>query len=287
MSRTMSGYDPDLDLPRILCLHGGGTNARIFRSQCRVLSTHLKGRFRLVFAEAPLSCNAGPDVLSVYKEWGPFKSWIPSALGCPEVDNHTAIELFKESLDRAMDEDDDLGATGPWVGLLGFSQGAKMCASLLFLQQLRQMHGERTNERLDFRFGVLLAGRAPLVALDMNLASTYGTEDDESKNSAGIVDPNGDPIHSNHSWLRRIRYGSQSRSRLHIPTVHVHGLRDAGLPLHRKLFEECCEEGSTRLMEWEGDHRVPIKTKDVTVLVQHILAMAIESDAVRHRAIVF
>jgi predicted esterase len=275
----MSGYDLGLDLPRILCLHGGGTNARIFRSQCRVLSTHLKGKFRLVFAEAPLSCNAGPDVLSVYKEWGPFKSWIPSALGCPEVDNHTAIELFKGALDRAMDEDDDLGATGPWVGLLGFSQGAKMCASLLFLQQLRHMHGMKPSKRLDFRFGILLAGRAPLVALDMNLASLYATDgtDDESKNSAGVVDPNGDPIQNNNSWLRRISYGYESSTRLHIPTVHVHGLRDAGLSLHRKLLAECCEDGSTRLMEWEGDHRVPIKTKDVSVLVQHILTLTIET----------
>lgn len=272
----MPGYDLGLDLPRILCLHGGGTNARIFRSQCRVLSTHLRGKFRLVFAEAPLSCNAGPDVLSVYKEWGPFKSWIPSALGCPEVDNHTAIELFKDALDKAMDEDDDLGATGPWVGLLGFSQGAKMCASLLFLQQLRQMHGMKVNDRLDFRFGILLAGRAPLVALDLNLASMYGP-DEMSEDSTGVVDPNGEPVHNN-AWLRRLTHGHHKTStRLHIPTVHVHGLRDPGLALHQKLLKECCENGSTRLMEWEGDHRVPIKTKDVTALVQHIQAMAIDA----------
>lgn len=276
----MPSCDFDLDLPRILCLHGGGTNARIFRSQCRVLSTHLKGKFRLVFAEAPLQCHAGPDVLSVYKEWGPFKSWIPSALGCPEVDNHTATELFKESLDRAMDEDDDLGATGPWVGLLGFSQGAKMCASLLYLQQLRQMHKLNLNRRLDFRFGILLAGRAPLVALDMNLASIYAPDDIESQERdfpAMLVDPNGQPVVGTKSWLRRSSYINHSDIRLRFPTIHVHGMRDPGLPLHRKLFEECCQKESTRLMEWDGDHRIPIKTKDVTELVQHITAMAVEA----------
>lgn len=275
----MPSCDLDLDLPRILCLHGGGTNARIFRSQCRVLSTHLKGKIRLVFAEAPLQCYAGPDVLSVYKEWGPFKSWIPSALGCPEVDNHTAIELFKEALDRAMDEDDDLGATGPWVGLLGFSQGAKMCASLLYLQQLRQMHKLNLNRRLDFRFGILLAGRAPLVALDMNIASIYASDeiDDEHSSAEMLVDPNGQPVIGTKSWFRRSSFTNQSHIRLRIPTAHIHGTRDAGLPLHRKLYEECCQRESTRLMEWDGDHRVPIKTKDVTELVQHILAMALEA----------
>lgn len=279
----MPGYDirPDLnlDLPRILCLHGGGTNARIFQSQCRVLSMHLKGKFRLVFAEAPLPCNPGPDVLSVYKEWGPFKSWIPSALGCPEVDSHTAIELFQEALDRAMDEDDYLGATGPWVGLLGFSQGAKMCASLLFLQQLRKMHGISLNRRLNFRFGILLAGRAPIVALDLNLASIYTAKERNKYNPTPIiVGPNGEPIESNNSWLRRnSSLKTQSEVRLRLPTVHVHGLRDAGLHLHRKLLEECCEKDTTRLVEWEGDHRIPIKTKDITVLVENILAIALET----------
>lgn len=276
----MPSCDLDLDLPRVLCLHGGGTNARIFRSQCRVLSTHLKGKFRLVFAEAPFQCHAGPDVLSVYKEWGPFKSWIPSALGCPEVDNHTATELFKEALDRAMDEDDDLGATGPWVGLLGFSQGAKMCASLLYLQQLRQMHKLNLNRRLDFRFGILLAGRPPLVALDMNLASIYAPDDiisQEKDFTAMFVDPNGQPVAGTNSWLRRSSYTNRSDIRLRFLTTHVHGMRDPGLRLHRRLFEECCQKGGTRLMEWDGDHRVPIKTKDVTELVQHITAMALEA----------
>lgn len=276
----MPSQDLDLDLPRILCLHGGGTNARIFRSQCRVILTHLKGKFRLVFAEAPLQCHAGPDVLSVYKEWGPFKSWIPSALGCPEIDNHTATELFKEAIDRAIDEDNDLGASGPLVGLLGFSQGAKMCASLLYLQQLQQMRNVNLNRRLDFRFGILLAGRAPLVALDMNLASIYAIDENdyqENDSVAMLVDPNGRPVFATKTSLRSSSSINSSDICLRIPTTHVHGLRDPNLSLHRKLLEGYCQKECTRLMEWDGDHRVPIKTKDVTELVQHIIAMASET----------
>ncbi|KXJ86440.1 hypothetical protein Micbo1qcDRAFT_168476, partial [Microdochium bolleyi] len=63
--------------PRILCLHGGGTNARIFRAQCRALSRSLAPHFRLVYADAPfLSDDPGPDVLSVYAGCGPFKRWL-------------------------------------------------------------------------------------------------------------------------------------------------------------------------------------------------------------------
>jgi hypothetical protein len=61
--------NPELGLPRILCLHGGGTNARIFRAQCCALINQLRHEFRLVFAQAPFNSEAGPDVLSVYSEW--------------------------------------------------------------------------------------------------------------------------------------------------------------------------------------------------------------------------
>jgi pimeloyl-ACP methyl ester carboxylesterase len=54
--------DPTLHLPHILCLHGGGTKARIFRAQCRALTAHLQTKFRLCFADAPFLSQADPDV---------------------------------------------------------------------------------------------------------------------------------------------------------------------------------------------------------------------------------
>ncbi|KAH1374281.1 hypothetical protein KXW98_003104 [Aspergillus fumigatus] len=66
-----------LHLPRLLCLHGGGTNARIFRMQCRVLEKHLGRTFRLVYAQGQFTVvQPGPDVTSVYKDYGPFRSWL-------------------------------------------------------------------------------------------------------------------------------------------------------------------------------------------------------------------
>ncbi|KAK3367572.1 monooxygenase [Podospora didyma] len=158
----------DLHLPRILCLHGGGSNARIFRAQCRVLSSYLRGSFRLVFADAPLPFNPGPDVVSVYQTWGPFRGWIPPAWidGVPEKDmhkTHSAMAFVEDVLEAAMDADDcQTGATGPWVGIMGFSQGAKIAASLLLRQQ-QQMHAGIL-PRFAFRFGILMAGRGPLLS---------------------------------------------------------------------------------------------------------------------------
>ncbi|KAH1498189.1 hypothetical protein KXV92_004427 [Aspergillus fumigatus] len=71
-----------LHLPRLLCLHGGGTNARIFRMQCRVLEKHLGRTFRLVYAQGPFTVvQPGPDVTSVYKDYGPFRSWLRDSQG--------------------------------------------------------------------------------------------------------------------------------------------------------------------------------------------------------------
>jgi predicted esterase len=253
--------EQQLRLPRILCLHGGGTNSRIFRAQCRVLRTHLSTTFRLVFAEAPFSSRAGSDVMSVYKDWKPFKSWVIP----PENNQHLgpdgAIHAIESSLNTAMEEDDRGGGIGEWIGLLGFSQGAKTCASLLLSQQLREERLGVFPPRVNWRFAILLAGSGPLMVLDRDLLTPELTD-------------------ASHTSLATISDGIFSVSNEHVlylPTVHVHGIRDPGLLEHRKLLAQYCEPESTRLMEWDGDHRVPIKTQDVLTLVRHILDTAYET----------
>ncbi|PWY79149.1 hypothetical protein BO70DRAFT_257829, partial [Aspergillus heteromorphus CBS 117.55] len=232
-------------LPRLLLLHGGGTNARIFRSQCRSLRAALTPYFRLVFVDAPFPSVPGPDVIKVYEKWGPFRCWIPQ----PPCSNavHSRGEVVRGvqgALRKAMTDDDARGGRGEWVGVLGFSQGAKVAASLLV-----GMQGGRKREGgmgLRLRFGVLLAGRAPVVRLEGE------DEDEDEDDGEGLED-----------------YGAV----LELPTLHVHGMRDPGLSLHRELLG-ICERGTARLVEWEGEHRVPIRSADVGVVVTEILGMA-------------
>ncbi|KAL4775832.1 serine hydrolase-domain-containing protein [Aspergillus nidulans var. acristatus] len=285
--------DSTLHLPRILCLHGGGTNARIFHSQCRVLRARLSSHFRLVFAEAPFPSAPGPDVVSVYAKWGPFKAWFPSgsaaqragasltaayahALGqngdAVRIDDDPAIHDFavrsiRKAIEDAMNQDNELGATGDWVGVLGFSQGAKMAASIL-LQQQKEHEAEiesrnwgrewapttKSRRNVDYRFAVLLAGRAPMVSLSLS-------EEDEA--DSPLTDT---------SYGTAFGFGFDPA--LYLPTIHVHGLKDPGLPLHRDLLDHGCEYGSTKLIEWEGGHRVPIKSQDVVPVVQAMLDIA-------------
>ncbi|KAI1371952.1 serine hydrolase FSH [Hypoxylon crocopeplum] len=261
-----NGIDSTLHLPRILCLHGGGTNARIFKAQCRVLSRTLEPYFRLVYAEGPFDSTAGPDVLSVYAEHGPFKRWLRWLPDQSEVDDDSAIADIDAALKDAMDADDRSGATGPWVALLGFSQGAKMSASLLFRQQVRTAKLGRARAGSDWKFAVLMAGRAPIVNLD---PSVFKSSMLSHPSQIGLL---GGPD------LMEMMSGNHI---LKLPTIHVHGLSDPGLTLHRELFEEYCDPDTVRLVEWSGAHRVPLKGSDVQPLVDQILDVAKETGALK------
>lgn len=143
-----------------------------------------------------------------------------------------------------MQRDNAKGARREWVALLGFSQGAKVAASLLYRQQQCRL-------KTTFRFGILLAGSAPIVWLDDSL--------------------------NEESVLESVATIAKQLSMLRIPTVHMHGLRDPGLQLHRQLREEFCQTDSTRLIEWDGDHCVPVKSKDVLLVVQQIRKLEVET----------
>ncbi|PYI02381.1 hypothetical protein BO78DRAFT_410689 [Aspergillus sclerotiicarbonarius CBS 121057] len=241
--------------PRILCLHGGGTNAHIFRLQCRVLEKRLSHSFRLVYAQAPFpSLEPGPDVASVYKDHGPFRVWLRDHRMPGVWTLRDVVAGIDGALALAMAADDAMGATGEWVGLLGFSQGAKVAGSVLYRQQRCGGTG--------FRFAVLIAGRGPLVWLMPDLPLPRG-----------LVDAATPFTHPTPAWLT---LGGDEHV-LRLRTVHVHGLRDPGLESHRELLREYCDPGQAAVVEWEGEHRMPIRSRDVEMVVQQIRKAAGET----------
>ena len=262
-----ASYEPDPCLPRILCLHGGGTNARIFRAQCRVLERSLSSIFRLCYAQAPFTSHPGSDVTAVYKTFGPFRAWLRWRLEDPEIDNVIAVTLIESAVRDAIRKDDEMGGRGAWVAVLGFSQGAKLGASILFDQQLRAERGiARKNDWPEFKFGVLLAGRGPLVSISPELGTLLGMAD---ASSPSVLNPSEE------------RDFPPMERPLTVPTVHVHGLQDPGLELHRKMLRRCCDAKSARLVQWEGEHRVPIKTNDIIAVVNQIFATARETGIIK------
>lgn len=173
----------------------------------------------------------------------------------------------------AMEDDDRAGGTGEWVGLMGFSQGAKLTASLLLDQQARETKAQKDGgdiapgligiPGLNWRFGIILAGRAPLSNLNPSLL------DSKALVSVGTVTVD--------DW---VSVEVEEEVMLRKPTLHVHGTLDPGLHLHRILFDSYCKDDSKTLVEWEGDHRVPIKSMDVDRVVAAIYDLA-ESTGVK------
>jgi predicted esterase len=240
-----------LHLPRILCLHGGGSNAEIFRMQCRAIEASLQSQFRFCYAEAPFPSPAGPDILLVYKEYGPFRRWLLSTNpNDQEAETEDTLATLEKSLAATMHSDDLQGATGSWVGILGFSQGAKVAASMFLYQQTQVEISEAKEAIPKFRFAVLMAGRAP-ISMDRKLYTV-----------PRVADNPDDPIPGSRNF--------HSEKIIEGPTIHMHGLQDLGLKFHRIWVNKCCKEGSTTVIEWEGNHRLPIKPKDVSLVVHAI-----------------
>lgn len=254
-------YDPTFSLPRILCLHGGGTNARIFKIQCRRIAEDLKSEYRLVYVEAPFPSEAGPDVVSVFAKDGPFKRWLRFGAMHPDITPEAAVARLDQSIEATMADDDEAGGSGPWVALLGFSQGAKMCASLLYRQQSRMAEGARVQWPV-FRFGVLIAGRGPPVSLEPEKEGNATLPTAAEFSSTKEREPRAGHI-------------------LTIPTIHMHGLKDPGLEEHRKLYEEYCAPESRSFLEWDAGHRLPVRPEDVTPLVEEIRRVARETAPAR------
>ena len=252
--------DPNLARPRILCLHGGGTNSRILRISCRVLEAQLAQQARLVYADAPYFGPPGPLVAGAFlEEWGPFRTWLPPALGIGPGNNGkrqgvvsidedplevgSVVEKIEQSLKTAIEDDDRAGGTGPWAGLLGFSQGAKIAASLLLRQQLdRSMAASLPT----FEFGILIAGPSPMVSLI--------------------------PSSSDTTALR-----SSSAPLLGVPTAHVHASHDSLFSSPNDYLYQSCSPHSRSLFVWDGDHHVPTRIKDVVAVVEMVTELLSKS----------
>ena len=261
-ARDPSPNPATLKLPRILCLHGGGVNSAIFRNQFRSFLSHpsLVDRFRFVFADAPFFCDEGVGVYPVYADWGPFRRWFRWLPTHEEVEVGTAQHELGYVLQRAMDGDE---GTGEWVGVLGFSQGAKLACSMLYEQQLCQLSGGSKKAPWNFRFGVIMAGRCPFAAIS-----------EESEAFPWMQSAGGLPNAADMDSLME-----RPDMRLQVPTVHVHGLKDEGLHLHKRCVEEYCAPGTTSVVEWDGPHRVAVKKADVDRIVAAMVEMADEYGA--------
>lgn len=231
----------DSHLPRILCLHGGGTSSLIFTFQARRLIKFLRPHFRLTFIDAPHECAPGPGVLPFFEGAGPYYQWISK--------NEEEEELVRERIEEALGKVN--GEAGPFVGVIGFSQGARVAAGLL--------HEAQDNRKEDgpkkwLRFGLLMNGSYPPLRQSSSRSTTL-------------------PRLSEH--LQR-EWNNQLEGVIHTSSIHVHGSRDGALPLSR-LLARCFDPNTATVLEYDNGHHLPVSDDDTKVIADHILRVYNES----------
>ena len=201
----------------------------IFKIQTRRLQWALRSTFKFVFADGPFPSGPGPGVLPAFAGCEPYFRW--------QNDSDTAEQdqrRVRQVLAKVIKDDG-----GEFVGVLGFSQGAKMTAGLLADQEERNAAVGMP----DWKFGVMLCGAFPPLSLSLARAPS-------SKPSQGIDEfgetrqPDDDEI-------------------IHVPSVLVRGTLDPHCERGRRLARYFDEETSISLVFKIG-HHLPGAAGDTT-----------------------
>jgi pimeloyl-ACP methyl ester carboxylesterase len=181
-------------------------------------------------------------------------------------------------------EDGVEGVKGPFIGVLGFSQGAGVAARLLLRQdEMRRMKasggGQKSTQRHIplLKFGVLIGGSPQCL---------YSKARPPPKSLAGsdlsqitlVQDGDEDGYVNGERETRESRDPDCGRTdlapKITIPTIHVHGLSDQYLSNGRMLLKDFFDRQSAQLIEFDGGHHMPVLLKDSQRLAEMIVQLS-------------
>ncbi|KAF8018511.1 hypothetical protein BT93_H3403 [Corymbia citriodora subsp. variegata] len=109
--------------PRILCLHGFRTSAKILETQIHKWPQSVLEKLDLVYLDAPYPSVGKSSVEGIFDP--PYFEWFQANQDFTEYENFEECIAFIE---------DFMVKNGPFDGLLGFSQGAVLAAALPGMQ---------------------------------------------------------------------------------------------------------------------------------------------------------
>lgn len=147
--------------PAIICLHGHGSSGEIFHTQSRQLIQVLSPYFRFLFVNSPLTtAQAGVGVQPHYAHIKPYRRWHQdeNAIGLFDVtaeDVERERLLVRDSLNEVIERERQNGPGGSVVGVMGFSQGARVATALCLDPELGR----------DIKFAIMVCGICPTLAL--------------------------------------------------------------------------------------------------------------------------
>ncbi|KEQ59238.1 uncharacterized protein M437DRAFT_69269 [Aureobasidium melanogenum CBS 110374] len=266
---------------KILCLHGKGTSASILEKQTAAFRRHLRAlepetRIVFDFIDGPLSADPAPAIDKFFA--GPFYSFYPSA----SIDNLRSVHTWLLKV---------LEKQGPYDGVLAFSQGCALAATLM-------LEIQAASKAQPFKFAVLICGGVPLSYLagkgykveeeakqydeQARLAlSSQASLDALLQNGSQRWTQNFTPLSHHHSNSQQsppaIIFGLDIAQvadvhKIPIPTVHIYGNRDPRMGSALQLAG-MCRPDKTRIACHSGGHDIP-RTSEVSDMIARLILWA-------------
>ncbi|KAI5238912.1 hypothetical protein E4T43_07096 [Aureobasidium subglaciale] len=230
---------------RFLCLHGMGTNSAIFAVQLGPILSRLEDAgHEFTFVDGLMECGSTEEIRSVFP--GPYLCYY----------NSPTLELVAAAFEYVHEIIEE---EGPFDGVIGFSQGAALAASML-LQSAKQ------HKKPLFELAIFAGASLPFdiddeSGLDEFYASMRGTKiwDNMFVGDDAIDGPLGYPRHfdpDRKPLLARYHPDKVSKTRISVPTLHIVGKEDAYVGQGRKLIKLCGQQDTVVIDHGEG-HRIP------------------------------
>ncbi|KAL2808093.1 serine hydrolase FSH [Aspergillus granulosus] len=272
-------------MPKILCLHGHGTSAAIFKAQTASFRAKLDKRYIFDFVDAPLPSAPAAGIDAIYNSPTTYTWYRKPTRAALRAAHGWVIEYAR--------------INGPYDAVCCFSQGCSLAATMALYHALEEETSGTGQgiEPLPFRAAIFICGGVPLAALqDLGLdvppsaheinqytgALLNGTAASlkdfasnpelvkvrrrhRSAGGGGLWDGNEGRLLHNASRRpeRRDIFGLDFMSfprwaQIRIPTVHIYGGKDPRWPAGIQLAEFCPER-----VEYDhgGGHDIPRSTE--------------------------
>ena len=152
--------------PKILCLHGWRTNGDILSMQMAALQANTA--MKCIFIDAPFPGRGKPDEgIAMFYPDRPYYEWFyrTKVVETPDAvksDRFVGYDNMEESMKYLANY---IESSGPYDGLLGFSQGASMVTRLVNRQEelMKISSVQQISFTMQFKFVILIGGVPPQV----------------------------------------------------------------------------------------------------------------------------
>ncbi|CAI6237058.1 unnamed protein product [Periconia digitata] len=218
-----------------LCLHGKGTNNKVFEAQTAALRYAINSdqHHTYDFAEGALETTMEESIRDLFPATSSYYSYFDLSTPSSMVKVLRDLERF-------------IVAEGPFDGVLAFSQGAAVAATLMAQRMKRDAAQERL--RPVFKCAVFVGAAAPC-----------------------------DPIELEEHGRVRVLDAAVDGEVIEVPTAHIWGEQDASL--YPQLLAGLCRAEGRNVYVHEGGHAIPGSQTDEALagsvrVVKRCIAMA-------------